>query len=94
MAPGEKLSGPLLADGLATTPSAPAGAEASSSRSVCCAATSISSRSAAAGGRGGTTCALSLPVHLLVVRPQTEDLDDPLPFEDLIDQAMLDIDAA
>jgi hypothetical protein len=37
---------------------------------------------------------LSLPVHLLVVRPQTEDLDGPLPFEDLIDQTMLDIDAA
>jgi hypothetical protein len=28
------------------------------------------------------------------VGPQTENLHDPLPFEDLIDQAMLDVDAA
>jgi len=32
--------------------------------------------------------------QLLVVSPQTENLDDRLPFEDLMDQAMLDIDAA
>ena len=31
---------------------------------------------------------------LLVVGPQAEDLHDPLALEDLIDQAMLDIDAA
>lgn len=36
----------------------------------------------------------SRTVRLLVVRPETEELDDPLLFEDLMDEAVLDVDAA